>query len=60
MFMSGGNSRTSIKFGLYALMGILSFRRRAGGRQARVAGRDSVSWAQTSWGQKLIKTTTPV
>jgi hypothetical protein len=53
----------NIKFGLYALIGILSFRRRAqsaAGRSDGVANRDAVNWTETSWGQKFIKTTTLV
>jgi hypothetical protein len=61
--MPGRNPRTNLKLRLSNLMGILSFRqsRRGEGRTAaRTSNAGSVNWAQTSWGQKFIKSTTLV
>ena len=59
--MPASNPRTSLRFSLPSLLGILAFKRRpqrSARRPAPLAKADSVSWAQTSWGQKLIKSTT--
>jgi hypothetical protein len=63
--MSGSHPRMNIRFGLYALMGILSFRRRAAraaeaarGASTGGANGDQLRWTETAWGQKFMKTTT--
>lgn len=60
--MAGRTIRINLKTGLSTLMHVLPFRRRhrdaAGANSRRNSG--SVSWAQTSWGRKFIKSTTLV
>lgn len=55
MLSSNHNSRTNLKFRLSNIMGSFSFKRRA---QSPAVKTDSVQWAQTFWGRKLIKSTT--
>jgi hypothetical protein len=63
--MTRSSSGTAIKFSFSSLIRLLPFRGRApqgvAARKASAAsGSASVNWAQTSWGQKFIKSTTLV
>lgn len=59
--MTGNSPRTGLKFNLSFLLGILHFKvRQQSAARSSATASDSMRWAQTSWGQKFIKSTTLV